>query len=989
MKKIYKYSALAFAIAQATTAFAQEADSAADQATAESEVELINVTGSRIATNGAAAPTPVTAISQEDLANLAPSNIPDALNKLPQFTASTNQAFGGTFNADSPPLGNYFNLRGLGAERVLTMLNGQRISPTSQSNAVDANIIPQLLIKRVEVVTGGASAVYGSDAVSGVVNFITDDNFEGIKFDVSGGISAEGDNETYKAAIAGGFAINDKTNVILSAELFDNQGVPSLFDRDFAYGPGRQVVRAGSGNAADPYRTEEFTSGFIGLSRNRSLGPFGPGFTQDGLLAFPIPQSDLSSFGFPEDGGTSIAGTLETARFFGKVSFDLSDTLRGHVTAINSNSDTSFNSVPNNTTRDNYNRAMRVFGDNPYLNPATRTQLGLGDNDHIALAGLFNDIGVVTNETTNEYNSFQIGFEGEIGYDWTWEVTYNWGEAKQEIAFNEFKMREVWAAMDAVVDPSTGEVVCGITLRNPGAMDDCSPLNAIGYGNFSQEARDFVRADSIKTTKNTMQYLNFAFIGDVMDLPGGALTVALGGEFRKQELDVYSNADPTYYVNADGSNDYRAFVEDHIGIRGIDDSSLQAVSDYENGAITEGELRAALNTGTVPGFQALRYSSVNPGGAVGKQDVTEFFVEANAPLTEDFTVNLAARSTDYKTSGRVTTWKVGTSWHPTDSVRVRATASRDIAAPTLTQLFASPDPFFGQFIDTHLDGTPDEQNITPLYVRSGNQQLDPEEADTLSIGIVLQPEAVPGLTMSVDWYSIDISGAFGNLDAVSMNDECEASNGTASVCSYIIRPLPFSDRSLANAATEIRLNPFNLALLETSGVDIEVGYNFEALGGKIDLRGFLSHVIEYKTQQTVDDAPIERQGYTLPGTAATPGLPEWKGLLTQSYSNGTISATLSERFTGSYKLGLPGDVWDSNDPNIPGGEIDNEVYVDLNVAYAFGDDKQYSAFVNVQNLTDVEPPVTPALAPNLTVATDKQTFDVIGTMFTFGVRGSF
>lgn len=988
MKKMYKYSALAFAIAQATAAYAQEAEPATDQAAAESEVELINVTGSRIATTGAAAPTPVTAISDEDLANLAPSNIPDALNKLPQFTASTNQSFGGTFNADSPPLGNYFNLRGLGSERVLTMLNGQRLAPTSQSNAVDANIIPQLLVKRVEVVTGGASAVYGSDAVSGVVNFILDDTFEGIKFDVSGGISGEGDNETLKASVAGGFALNDRANVILSAEVFDNKGIPSIFDRDFAHGPGRQVVRAGSGTAADPYRTEEFTSGFIGLNRNRSLSPFGPGFTQDGLLTTTAP-ADLATFGTPEDGGTSITGTLATERFFGKLSYDISETMRGHITAMHSNSETTFNSVPNNTTRDNYNRAMRVFGDNPYLNPITRDQLGLGDNDHIALAGLFNDIGVVTNETTNEYNSFQIGLNGEIGYDWTWEVTYNWGEAEQDIAFNEFRMREVWAAMDAVVDPSSGNVVCGITLRNPGVMDDCSPLNAIGYGNFSQEARDFVRRDSIKSTKNTMQYLNFAFIGDVMELPGGALTVALGGEYREQDLDVYSNADPTYYVNEDGTNNYRAFVQDHVGIRGIDDSSLQAVADYENGVISEADLQAQLNTGVVPGFQALRYSSVNPGGAVGSQEITEFFVEANAPFTEDFTVNVAARSTDYKTSGRVTTWKVGTSWHPTDSVRFRATASRDIAAPTLTQLFASPDPFFGQFIDTHLDVSEDDQNITPLYVRSGNQNLEPEEADTLSAGIVLQPESVPGLTMSIDWYSIDIEGAFGALNAASMNDECEASDGTASVCDFIIRPLPFSDRTQANAATEIRLTPFNLALLETSGIDIEVGYKFEGLGGEIGLRGFVSHLLEYKTQQTADDPAISREGYTLPGTASNPGLPEWKGLLTQSYTRGDITAVLSERFTGSYKIGLPGEVWDANDPNIPGGKIDNEIYFDLNVAYRFGDDKQYSAFMNIQNLTDVEPPVTPALAPNLSVATDKQTFDVIGTMFTFGVRGSF
>lgn len=999
MKTIGSAGFLALCMLHGALSYAADAAPAASSDT----LETVIVTGSRTVQDGSKAPTPVTVLSADEMNAIAPSNLPDALNKLPQFTGSYSQNSGGTFNATSEPLGNYLNLRGLDSGRVLTMLDGQRLAPTGQTNAVDSNIVPQLLVKRVDIVTGGASAAYGSDAVSGVVNYVLDDKFEGIKFDASSGASFYGDNKSYKGSLAGGFALGAKGHVILAADVYNNDGIPRLYDRSWTTGSGKQISRTGAGTLANPFRTQDMTP-FLGASVNRSVwlppgGATGQSFTSTGGITTTIAPGDGASFGTPLSGGTSITGTLNTKRYFGQLNYDLTDHVRGHVTGIYSTAETTFNSVPNNTTNGatGYNRAIRIFGDNPFLTAAARAVVGpgggtLGPNQYIALTGLYNDIGDVTNDTTNDYTSFQLGLKGEFTDKWSWDSTYNYGKSKQSIDFNEFEMKKLWAAVDVVQGPNGP--VCGVTIRNPGFMDNCVPINLMGAYNFTQAARDFVRGDSIKDITNKMQYFNFNVLGDLMKLGGGPLSLAVGAEYRKQDLDVVSNSDPAYYTNADGTYKATKFVNDYMGIRGIDASSLAAAAAYEANPTAPGAfatLQAALGTGVVPGFTALRFNSINQGGAKGSQTVKEFYAELNAPFTDSFSLNLAGRSTDYKTSGRVTTWKAGVSWSPIDSLRIRATQSRDIAAPTLTLLFSEPSPSFGQFIDSHItDGS--SQTLVPLYVSKGNPDLQPEKGDTTTAGLVFQPVAVPGLTLSVDYYHIKIKDAFGNLSPGAMLDQCEQSQGTASVCQYIVRPLPWSDHTAANAATQILQVPFNLALLETSGVDFEAHYSFNALGGRLGLRGFVNYVDSYTTKQTANDATIEHVGYNIPGSPSSGnslGLPRIKGTLMESYLRDSFSFMLSQRWTGASKLGVPGQVWAPDDANIPGGVMPNVIYWDANASYKFGTEGRYQLYVNVQNLTDVTPPKAPGLALNLTVPTDKLTYDVVGRAFTVGLRAKF
>ena len=201
----------------------------------EGEDSPIVVTGSRIVRNGNSAPTPVTVVSAEQLAATTPTNIPDALNKLPAFTGSRspNTIATGT----NPGTGNYLNLRAFGTQRTLILLDGRRVPPTSYDGTVNVDVLPQALMQRVDVVTGGASAVYGSDAVTGVVNFVLDKRFEGLKGVAQGGISSRNDDESWKVGLAGGISLfGGRGHLIGSVEHTDRQGIPSKFDRPYGEG---------------------------------------------------------------------------------------------------------------------------------------------------------------------------------------------------------------------------------------------------------------------------------------------------------------------------------------------------------------------------------------------------------------------------------------------------------------------------------------------------------------------------------------------------------------------------------------------------------------------------------------------------------------------------------------------------------------------------------------------------------------------------------
>lgn len=934
-------------------AMAQEAPSS-DATTAEPAGDVgITVTGSRLIKDGSNAPTPVTTITNDVLLQSSPSNIPDALNKLPQFTNSRSQYTGATFAADNQPMGNYLNLRGLEPFRALVLLDGYRVTPTSNFRGTDTNMLPQMLVSRVDVVTGGASATYGSDAVSGVINYVLDRKFTGLKLTAQSGVSTEGDAFSYRLGAAGGISIGDNAHIIASYEHYGSDGLPSLFNRDWAHGA---PILTGAGTQASPYtQVANGTTTVLSNGGVINAGPLaGRQFLSNGTLVTFNPGTPTLSAGTSAGGDgaiydTTLAARLKTDQAFARASFDLSPSIELFVQGSYGRSVSGFESAPS-SHRTGGNRNTFVGIDNPYLRPEVVALMAANNITGVSIGRQFRDLPRMSQESTTNFYSGQIGLKGDIGSSWKWNVNYVYGKSTLDFKVNEIESRNYFAAIDVVAGPG-GTPVCRVTLTNPTLLPGCVPMNVIGSGNVSPAALAFIRKDSKYRIVNRMDYVTANIQGDLFNLPAGPVSVALGAEYRHESLAQTSNADPAIWSGTGGAAARAAYFQ------GINN---------------------------VPG-SALVFLVTNVGLASGSQSVKEAYGEMQIPLLKDapfaknLELNLAARYTDYKTSGGVTTWKVGGSWTPVDGVRIRATRSRDIAAPSLFDLFAGANVRNIAVNDPVTNTNPVIQSTA-----AGNLALVPEKADTTVLGIVLQPRAIPGLTLSVDAYSIKINGAFATTSEQDIVNTCFATS-TSPLCGLITR-----DGTPANLITKILVGTSNLAFLKTKGIDFEASYHFPLASGDLNLRAFAGYLDSYQTQTKAGQPILERAGAVI-GGISTPGLAKWKGLLSQTYTQDRFSLSLSERFTGSYRRGIVGPTVATTTYFAAGEEYSPaRTYVDLNVTFDVSENKRFQFFFNVQNLFNVDPPIIQgATATDNATPTDKTFYDIVGRYFTTGVRLKF
>lgn len=853
--------------------------------------------------------------------------------------------------------GNYLNLRGLGSQRLLTLLNGSRVVPTTNTNAVDANLLPQLLVSRVDVVTGGASAVYGSDAVTGVVNYVLDERFKGLKTVAQTGISTYGDGMSYRIGAAGGFSIGSRVNVVASYEHFKSDGIGSIDDRPWSH---PDVALTGAGTAANPYaQTPMARTSVLTYGGNITTGIFsGQRFQPDGTLT-PFVAGGRTGSSATQIGGdgvvysTSFNSSLKTDQAFLRTSIDLTDSIEFFAQGTYGRSETNFDTQsPNN--RPGSNRSLTIYRENPFLRPEIAAQLTSAGQESFQMGRFFRDIPFMHANSVTTYYSGQAGLKGKLGGSWGWDVNYVHGRSKLDLKASEFDSRKFFASIDAVRDPSSGQIVCRVALSNPGFLPGCVPLNPFGEGSVSTAAAQYTRGISEYRTVNQMDYVNANVHGDLFNLPAGAVAVAFGAEYRHQTLNQTSSADPA------------------------------AVATAAQRAAYFGDIRG------VPA-SALKYLVTNQGAASGSQAIKEAYGEISIPVFKDkpfaqsLDLDIAGRVTDYRTSGTVKTYKAGLSWTPLLGLRVRATQSRDIAAPSLFDLYAGPnvrnvgvqDPLTNTLV------------VTPI-INQGNLDLKPEKANTTTLGIVVQPRALRGLTMSVDAYRIKVNSAIQTSNETTQLNECQASGGTAPVCALIVRPLPYTNTSAANVPTQIFVLPQNLASLKTQGIDFEVNYStrlggvFEPIGGTLSLRAFANYLDEYSTQASASQPVLKRAGKTINGYT-TGGLPKWRGLLTQTYASTAFDLTLSERFTGSYYRGVTEVFAAGFDTHAP-----NRTYVDANINFNIEARGKPQFFINVQNVFNVSPPVQQySAATGLTVPTDTTVYDIIGRYFTVGFRTRF
>ena len=773
-----------------TVPAADDAQSASDtqqppagDAAAPPEVGEIVVTGSRVNRIGFESPTPVTAITRQELELKAARNVSDLLVEVPALRGNQNSQ-----RNDLPAGASNLDLRGLGSARTLLLVDGRRFASTSPGGGVDVNVLPAPLIKQLEIVTGGASAAYGSDAVSGVVNVSLDNQFKGLKGDVQYGFAEEGGYRERGASLTGGFGFaGDRGNVVLSGEIYRNSGESEQSSRDWG-NQGWAVLTnpayvAGSNNGqarlviAPNARFSRMTDGGV----ITSAGPlqnmqFGPGGT---LLPFNRGSYVGSVFMAGGDGGEfwssgNLYPKVSRESAFGHVTFDFADDITGFVEGLYSHSEQFYDIVPSYNSGD-----ITIRRDNAFLPDAVAEIMDANNLTSFTMGRTNRDTGFLTTWGETRVRRFAAGLNGSMGGSWKWDMYGQYSRNTSRQVDGNNRLAQNWLnAIDSVIGPN-GTPICRSTLTNPG--NGCAPVNLFGPNTVTSDVMAYAFGDS--WYEQTQKQLSFAanINGEPFSTWAGPVSTAFGYEYRKEE--VVGTSDPQ--------------------------------------------------------SQQFLWRAVNPQPISGEITVNEVYAEAVVPLAKDLPwaktleLNGAVRLTEYSTSGRVTTWKAGLNYSPTTALRFRGTISRDIRAANIFELFASRVTTFGTLVDPFRN-----QNLNIPQYSGGNPDLQPEIGTTYTAGVVFEPHFLSGFRVAVDVYDISIDGAITALSGQQTVDRCFA--GQTDLCGGITR-----DES--GTITSVFSPRFNAQQLKTQGMDIEAVYRTRLGGGTFSLRGLANYVKSLET----------------------------------------------------------------------------------------------------------------------------------------------
>lgn len=938
--------------------------------------ETITVTGSRVISNIENSPTPLTTLTSADLAQFDPTSVSDAMIKMPVFTGSTypRQAY-----QDLTIL----NLRNFGANRTLVLLDGHRVTPSLQDGTVGLETLPMALMTRTDVVTGGASAVYGSDAVSGVVNFILDKAYSGFKVDANGGISTYGDGASFKIDAAAGM------------DLFGGRGhieaAISSRHRDMVYDAARPYgfqpwVQTGAGTTANPYVDTEFaqrpTAPFGGVILScGGCAATGYNFYSAGVLTpyNPGQLTGTSNVTTDGDGGWNKYGSalneVKVNTAFSRFSYDLNDDTTFYINATASESGDKSSYFPIKIGPVTFGGLY--YRNNPFLPAATQALLGNNGTDpaffvpgtgaqgnnggsnatNTFIMGKFLDGGPSQEQGgrgVDRLLSVATGLDGKVwGYNWS--LYYSHGEARQDqvVTANQ-NYQNLYAAEDAVLAPSgtgpggvtsnvsTMTIQCYAATQAATAAEykNCVPLNPFGPGPLTQAQFNWINADTGTQMTNKMDNLEASISGSPLDDWAGPITLALSGEARFMSLDIV----PTY-PNSNG-------LVNCTGLRLCDPTALNWLS--------------------------------GSASTSASNNVEEGALEANVPLLKDsafgdsLNVDMAGRYTNYSTSGGVETWKIGLNYGVNDLLRFRSTWSVDIRAPNLYDLFQPVTTSSGSgYFDIHTQ----TQNNTEV-VTGGNPNLQPEVARTFTAGAVLTPSFLQGFSTSLDYYQVRLHNAIGQISgtSVSIQNLCNGSGGTSPYCALYVRPFPFSDTLPENYPTKVFSNTQNTALVEIQGFDLEANYAFQALGGNWTAR-LLGNYQPVNQNQAYPGAPFT---FT--------SVPPNSDLIAKTHLNGSLSYqldnwtfALQDRWLGKYsKVSTAGVPQVYVDPWI---RAKNYVDTDLEREFKAGG-FDMTGYFNIQNFFNAKGQVYENSAVQGIHYPIPSEEDIMGRYFTLGVRAA-
>ncbi len=867
----------------------------AGSAPADDESATIIVTGSRVDRKGFQAPTPVTVLGQAEIRQGDRTNIALLLNDQPAFRATTTPT---TTPANTNSGTSLVDLRGLGFQRTLTLLNSRRFIGSS-----DLSSIPMGLVQRVEVVTGGASADWGSGAVAGVVNIILNDKFSGLTVAADTGVSSRGDAARYNvnATYGTGFA-DGRGHFIAAAGYFRDRGA---FGRGDGSRPNMDstLFTSSAGQVSLQNNVNLTNTAPGGLVRT---GPFaGNVFNSDGTLS-PITLGNPSNATQTVGGSTlnvsdyyAVSSPYERYNAYARASFEISPAAKLWVDANFNRVESQFGFFPENA-------ALTIQRDNAFLSPQLRTALGAATS--FTIGRLLDDIGpskMFSFAYRRDMLDIGFGLDGDLGGGWSYSAYFDHGRfMNTETPTNQRITANFNLAVDAVISPTTGQAICRIALTDPSTA--CRPLNLLGSNNASAAAIAYAFGNARQRSVTQLDAGGVTLRGNPFSTWAGPVSVAVGVEARRQGT-------KTTYI--DPLSPTRAFSLDN---------------------------RFPLN---------------------GDFDVKEGFAVAVVPVlnVEGAAVaelNGAARYSDYSNSGGIWSWKAGGTLRLFDDLRLRGVYSRDIRSPGIAELFAVQSISIPTVID------PFRNNTSVLVTRytGGNPDLKPEISHTLSYGGSYSPRFVPGLSFSIDYYSIKIADVIGTISAQDAINRCFA--GFQPACATIVR-----DGS--GVITTLYGTQVNLASYKTDGIDFDLAYRmpFEKLvsgaPGSLRFRLLASYVNKLIINDGVNT--YDRAGDV--GDNAGFTTPKWKATASVGYESDSFMFDTRVRYVGGGKF--------NHLQPIVNNDVSSRTYVDFNVQYNIGNFSIYGA---VANAFDRDPPY---------VTFTSAIYDVIGRYVSGGVKLKF
>ncbi|GFE89857.1 TonB-dependent receptor plug domain-containing protein [Steroidobacter agaridevorans] len=955
----------AVSTASATALAAVAVTNVQAQEVAAATIDSVVVTGSRITRDGYEAPTPVSVLGADELNALNTVNVADAVNVLPAFSGSASpRSANGNLSTGATGV-SQLNLRGMGTNRTLVLLDGKRYinaALTSGNSAPDINSFPNALIERVDVVTGGASAAYGSDALSGVVNFVIDHDFTGFKGEVQTGMTKYEDDKSISAQLSYGTPFADgRGHLLLSGEHTQSDGIDGTNDRPWARLPAAVIRNPAyaEGNGQPQYvvrRDVGLSSGTpggiitTGALRGTYFGPNGQvltGYDFGANVGNNFQEGGDWEYSRIEN-GIDIAGSVKRTVGYLRTSYDLTDNVNAYLEGQYSATSTTNTANPNRRLGNN-----TISIDNAFLPESLRQQLLDAGQTSFRMGSTNADMGRFKGDYSRSVYRVAGGLDGTFGAwgtDWTWNTYVQHSETDlKPRTYNNGITPNYLKALDSVM--VNGAPTCRVNADADPANDDaaCVAYNPFGIGVNDRAALDYVMGVSVRNETLEQDVAAVNMSGEPFNSWAGPVSLAVGAEHRIEKV---------------------------------------------SGWASERD-------------EATQFFAGNYKASHGKFHVTEGYVETLVPLARDlkfaqeFDLNAAVRATDYSTSGYVTTWKGGLTWRPIEDLRFRFTRSRDIRAPNLGELFTAGQTGSGTFLVDKLRQNPDgsyETNPNGYSLTRGNPDLKPEEADTTGFGVVMAPRFLPGFQMAIDYYNIDVTGSVQAPGAQKVIDLCAAGNAT--LCNSLLRD---DQGRLFMVITQ----PQNLIGQQASGIDVETSYRFpmsslvSALSGDMVIRAMASRVLKLETEDT-DGTVYDGNGVVGDWAGISPydGLtsPKLRGFLSVGYKGDAFTLTTIVRYTGPgvYANGFIECATDCPAPNpdgtplpptIENNDIAGMTTIDLSSSYKF---ESFELFGTIENLANKQPPI---IGGNLTSAhwsgQGNADYDRIGRQYRMGVRFTF